>query len=85
MHLPILLFIFFWLLPLNAWALTLIEKGLLAHDMPLCGLVCGGKAAKAVGVPYFDGRGNCIRADYQFEWQTCLKKSCTGRNRRKVT
>jgi|SRR5579862_1814639 len=84
MHFHLFLSTFFWLLILNATALSIIQNGLLAYDTPVCSVFCGGKAARKVGVSYLDGRGNCLRPDYHSEWQNCLQKACTDRDRRKV-
>lgn len=84
MHFPTLVTVFLCLFAINISALSLVQKGLLGYDMPICAVTCGGKAAKTVRVSYFDGRGNCVRPDYQSEWKNCLKTACTDRNRRKA-
>lgn len=70
---------------LKIMALNFFEKALILRDYPLCATVCSGRVAKKLSVNYFDGRGNCARPDYQYQWKQCVKKACFHRDRRKVS
>lgn len=72
------------LLILKVKPLSILEKAVILRDYPLCATICSRKVSKKLGVRYFDGRGNCARPEYQYQWKQCIKKGCFRKDRQKV-
>jgi hypothetical protein len=69
---------------LDVAALNFFERAILATDTPACSVWCAAKTAKKLHASYWDGKGNCAKPEFHSEWEQCLHKRCSGRDRRKA-